>query len=70
MITSESVQKDIKQAFLSGRRLTSCVAAREFLTGDLRKYVSNLRREGLTIKDEWKTSKNGKRYKEYFYSQN
>lgn len=67
METNISVQAEIKMAFLSGRILTSCSAAREFLTGDLRKYVSNLRKEGVPIKDEWETSENGKRYKKYYY---
>lgn len=61
-----SVEKEIKHAFLAGRRLTSCSAAREFLTGDLRKYVSNLRKEGVPITDKWETSRNGKRYKVYY----
>lgn len=61
-----SVEKQIKNALLSGEVLTSCTVAREFLTADLRKYISNLRKSGLAVRDRKKVGGNGKVYKEYF----
>lgn len=66
MEANRTVERAIKDKLISGQPLTSCGAALEFFTGDLRKYVSNLRKEGLEIKDKWETSKNGKRYKIYY----
>lgn len=61
-----STTKDkIKQMFLSGQTLTSCDAAKEFITADLRKIISDLRKEGFDIVDKWVKSKEKKRYKEY-----
>lgn len=62
-----STQQQIKQQLLEGKVLTSCEAARQFQTADLRKYISNLKEEGLNIRDEWVTSANNKRYKKYWY---
>lgn len=55
----------IKAMFLSGQILTSCGAAKDFVTADLRKYITTLKREGLDIVDRWVSSTTSKRYKEY-----
>lgn len=55
----------IKASLLRGERMTVCSAAASYLTGDLRKYISRLRRSGLPILDTEKLSTNGK-YKEYY----
>ena len=60
----------IKGQFLSGQILTSCSAAEQFVTADLRKIVSDLRKEKIDIVDEWVKSGTGKRYKKYFIKQN
>lgn len=61
-----STTKDkIKEMFLSGQTLTSCDAAKEFITADLRKIISDLRKAGFDIVDKWVKSESGKRYKEY-----
>lgn len=61
-----STQQLIKQQLLQGKTLTSCGAARTFTTADLRKYISNLRKSGMEIKDRRIVSGSGKWYKEYF----
>lgn len=60
----------IKNMFLSGHVLTSCGTAQSFISADLRKYVTLLRREGLNITDQWVTSDRGKRFKKYFIPTN
>lgn len=62
-----STQQEIKRQLLQGKVLTSCEAARKFQTADLRKYICNLKEEGLNVCDEWVTSSNNKRYKRYWY---
>lgn len=56
----------VRSYFLRGGKLTACKAARLFLTPDLRKYVSDFRKDGIPITDKWEVSKNGKRYKIYW----
>lgn len=63
---NKSTKDKIKEMFLAGNVLTSCDTAAKFLTGDLRKFVSMLRREKLDIVDKWVTSENGKRFKRYW----
>ena len=63
---SKSTKDKIKEMFLSGAVLTSCGTAEQFITADLRKYVSMLRRENMNIASEWTTSKNGKSFKKYW----
>lgn len=63
-----STQDKIKDFLMSGNKLTSCTAAKKFLTADLRKYISNLRLSGMDIKDNWHESATGKRYKVYYYT--
>ncbi len=65
-----TIQK-IREHFLKGGKISACEAARRFLTPDLRKYVSDLRnakepKDRMEIRDEWRKSKDGKRYKVYF----
>lgn len=65
--TAVKTTKDkIKDLFLTGQTLTSCGAAKDFLTADLRRIITTLKKEGLDITDKWVTSKEGKRYKEYW----
>lgn len=66
MSDTKSTKDKIKEAFKSGKILTSCGAAQDFLTSDLRKYISTLRGEGMDISDKVVTSTTGKKYKEYF----
>jgi len=69
LIENKSVKAQIKAHLLSGKKLTSCTAAKEFLTADLRKYISMLRNEGLAIADELVENANKKRFKRYFIIQ-
>lgn len=65
LLAMSTIQK-IKEHFESGKTLTACEAAQRFLTPDLRKYVSDLRKDKVPIDDRWETSQKGKRYKIYF----
>jgi len=57
----------IKQHLLSGKRLTSLDAVRLFKTIKLTTRISEMRREGLKINDEWIVNKKTKsRYKCYW----
>jgi|GEM_PF-3020769 len=62
-----STKQLIKQQLLQGKTLTSCEAARTFTTADLRKYISNLRKSGMDIKDKVVVSSNGRWFKKYWY---
>lgn len=64
--SKKSTQDKIKEMFLAGQIMTSCGTAGEFITADLRKYVSLLRRSGLDIMAEWVKSENGKHFKRYW----
>lgn len=65
--TAAKTTKDkIKDLFLTGQTLTSCGAAKDFVTADLRKIISVLRAEQMNIVDKWVKSKEGKKYKEYW----
>jgi len=46
--------------------ITTLEAVLELHIMDSRKRISELRRDGHDIPDEWETSKAGKRYKRYF----
>ena len=65
MSTAKTTKDKIKDMFLSGQTLTSCGAAKDFITADLRKYITTLKREGLDIVDQWVQSPSGKKHKEY-----
>lgn len=57
----------IKKHLLSGKKITVLEAVLKFETVDLRKRISEFRREGLKISDEWVVNKKTKsRYKIYF----
>lgn len=66
MEQNKTTKAKIKEFFQSGKVLTSCTAAAQFLTADLRKYVSILRSEGLKIVDETVENGNNKRFKKYW----
>ena len=67
MSTTALTTKDkVKEMFKSGQILTSCGAAKDFLTADLRRIITTLKKEGMDIVDRWATSTTSKRYKEYF----
>lgn len=65
MRSTQTTKDKIKEMFLSGKILTSCGAAKDFITADLRKYITTLKREGLDIVDQWVQSESGKKHKEY-----
>ena len=56
----------LKQMFLSGEVLTSCGTAQQFVTSDLRRYVTDFKREGLDIIGEWVYGESGKKFKKYY----
>lgn len=57
----------IKNHLLSGKRLTSLDAVRLFGTIKLTTRISEMRRDGLKINDEWLVNKKTKsRYKSYW----
>ena len=57
----------ILEALLNGQKLTVLGTVRRFNTVELRKRISELRREGFHIKDEWETNKQTKsKYKVYY----
>lgn len=62
-----STEQAIKQQLLQGKVLTSCRAAQLFQTADLRKYISNLRKAGMDIRDEVFVTPYGKWFKKYWY---
>ena len=57
----------ILEALLNGEKLTVLGAISKFKTVELRKRLSELRREGFHIQDKWETNKQTKsKYKTYF----
>ncbi len=60
-----ATREQIKNGLEAGKTLTVVSALNEYRTIDLRKYISDLRKEGMNIQDRW-VEKNGKRFKEYF----
>lgn len=56
----------IKAAFERGERLTTCKGNQIGHTVDFRKFVSELRDEGLIIKDYWEKAPDGRKYKVYY----
>lgn len=65
-IETKTTKDKVKEMFQSGQILTSCGAAKDFLTADLRRIITTLKKEGMDIVDRWATSTTSKRYKEYF----
>lgn len=66
MTENKSTKLKIKEFLESGKVLTSCTTAKEFITADLRKYISVLRSEGMVIKDQLVHNGNHKRFKKYY----
>ena len=56
----------IRKLLLGGCKLTVLLVLRLVRTLELRHYLSILRKEGMVIKDEWKTTDDGKRFKVYW----
>lgn len=57
----------ILKALINGQKLTVLSAVKKFNTVDLRKRISELRREGFKINDEWCVNNSTKsRYKSYW----
>lgn len=56
----------IRNAFERGLKLTSYEANKIGKTVDSRKCISDLRKEGVKIDDDWTTGKDGRRFKIYF----
>ncbi|HEX2920924.1 MAG TPA: helix-turn-helix domain-containing protein [Bacteroidales bacterium] len=62
-----SLHKQILDAFLAGERLSVVSALQRFRTIELRKFVSDIRKEGFPISDLWeKNPSTKKRFKVYF----
>ena len=57
----------VKSALESGMKLTVVSAIKLCHTSELRVYVTQLIRQGMNIKSEWKENK-GKRFKVYWLS--
>ena len=56
----------IRQAFERGERLTTFTGNQIGHTVDFRKVVSELRDEGLPIKDYWEKASDGRKFKVYY----
>lgn len=66
MKTSKKSHKaKVRDALLSGARLTNYGAFRQIGTVDFRKIISELRKT-MTIKDEWATNKRNVKFKVYY----
>lgn len=62
----DKIQKKVLLSLWEGKRLSVQSAMRDLHTTELRVIISRLRRQGFRIADEWKTTTDGRRYKEYF----
>lgn len=60
-----SQKKTIRNLFIKGGKWTTEKLNRMAHTVDARKRISELRAEGMKIKDKWE-SKDGKRFKLYY----
>lgn len=56
----------IRQAFQRGEHLTTLTGNQVGHTVDFRKVVSELRDEGLPIKDYWEKASDGRKFKVYY----
>ena len=56
----------IRRAFEQGAKLTTFTGNQIGHTVDFRKIVSDLRCDGLNIKDFWEQSTDGRKYKVYY----
>lgn len=66
ILNPETQKARIRKAFMQGRILTSYEANRVGRTVDSRKCISDLRKDGVKIEDEWRTGDDGRRFKVYF----
>lgn len=62
----EKIQKKVLLMLWEGKRLSVQSVIHDLHTTELRVIISRLRRKGFKIADEWKTTTDGRRYKEYF----
>lgn len=62
MTTSEQILKHLRR----GKRLSVARMAKLFNTYCGGQRIGDLKREGIPVRCEWKVSKAGKRYKEYY----
>lgn len=62
----QGLHQIILKSFIEGQELSVVSALRQFHTIELRKIVSDLRRDGVPIGDRWETTPGKKRYKIYF----
>lgn len=56
----------VRRELEAGKRITVLSVLNSIGTIEARKYLSDLRKLGMAIKDEWCTSDNGKRFKTYW----
>ena len=61
----ETIKKAIITDLTNGKTLTVLDGLTLYRTIDLRKYISDLRKDGNLISDRWVKS-NGKKFKQYF----
>lgn len=59
----------IRRAFEQGAKLTTFTGNQIGHTVDFRKIVSDLRCDGLNIKDFWEQATDGRKYKVYYLAQ-
>ena len=69
MSNYQTQQNQILASLNKGKVLTVSDGLRIAQTHDLRKHISDLRKKGVDIVDEWVTLENGKRIKRYFLSE-
>lgn len=58
--------EDILDYLNIGNGITCLDALRMFHTTELRHYISELRKMGISIRGEWENDGNGKRYVRYY----
>lgn len=63
----ETIKQMIRTDLELGMTLTVISGLKNYRTIDLRKYISDLKKDGVNISDRW-VLKNKKKYKEYFIS--
>lgn len=65
-LNPETQKARIRIALEQGRILTSYQANQVGHTVDSRKCISDLRKEGVKISDEWRIGDDGRRFKAYY----
>ena len=66
ILNPETQQARIHKASMHASTLTSYEANRVGRTVDSRPCISDLRKDGVKIEDEWRTGDDGRRFKVYF----